>query len=928
MPSPLRVLILEDNPDDAEFMVHELRRAELDVEWERVEDEEGFRAKLALCPDVVLSDFSLPGFNALRALEIYRELGPDSPFIVVSGAIGEEQAVECLRLGADDYLLKDRIARLGQSVIRLLEEKRLCKEKAQAEDDLRASEFRYRNLFESSMDTVFFTAPDGTLLSLNEAGLDLFGLDPSDLGNVKAADLWVDTEESDEFQRKLAESEMLSEYELRLRKKDGTEMICLEAASVVRGEDGQVIGYQGIIRDITARRQAEEALKASEERFRDISYSMADWIWEVDAHGRYTFVAGRVKEILGYHPDEVIGKTTFDFMPLQEARRIGETFASIAEKKAPIKEMENWNLTKDGRLVCFLTSGVPILNERGELLGYRGVNKDVTEERKAQKELAESEGRFRRMAEHSPDIIYRYGLLPEPTFSYISPAVEGITGYTPADFYNRRELAFEIIHPEDRPILEKLFQEREVSSDPMTLRCVHRDGTPLWLEMRNVALRNSEGWIVDIEGIARDVTARVQMEAEQREAERLSVMGQVMAGLAHDFKNILTVVEATAEILSSSLEPEQVELRADAEELRSVALQGTTLVRKLLSVGRTEEIKPESVQLQKSVQKFSSTLRHFLPAHIQIDVDQGDDLPSALADIGSLEQILLNLATNAKDAMPSGGTLRIRMSHRKYDDDDRAVHPGIRAGEFVCMAVSDTGAGMDKETQRQVFDPFFTTKGATKGSGLGLPVVRRMVEGQGGFVTLYSEPGRGTTVRVYFPVAEDQKAEGSRRPAGVEGEVEGEGEVEVIPAGDGETILMAEDDPALRRATRRTLEKLGYNVLVACDGEEALRLFEERGSEVALILTDVVMPKLGGPGLYRELQRRGESVKMLFSSGHGSDEVEELDFVSEGLPFVEKPWAVGDMARAIRKVLRAPARTTGDDVGLKQERTGGDDFHV
>ncbi len=768
MSKPLRILILEDNPDDAELMAQELQRAGFELDWERVESADEFRAHLDPPPDLILSDFNMPQLNALGALEILKEQDLDLPFVVVSGTIGEEMAVRCLMAGAHDYVLKDRMARLGQAVTRLLEETRLREEKTRVHEELRASEARYRNLFESSRDAIFATTMEGEFLTLNQAGMDLLGLAPEDMPRASALDFWMDPGDREEFKRMLVAHEAVVDQEVRLRKTDGTEMICLETASCMRDDNGEIVGYQGILRDITEKRRAEEALAMSEARFRDMTYSMADFVWETDSEGRYTFAAGRVKEILGYEEEEILGKTPVDLMPEEEAQRVRKVFLALSREKQPIDDLERWNLTKDGEPVCLLTNGVPVLGEDGQLLGYRGVDKDITEKKR----------------------------------------------------------------------IEEVMQE----------------------------------------------------------AERVDTVGRVMAGLAHDFKNILAVVQSTAETFRAELPEDQEELRADAEELQAAAMRGATLVRKLLSFGKGEELEPKPVLLPKVIRSFLSPLRRFLPEHIEIEVHDGEDLPPALVDPDAVEQILLNLASNARDAMPSGGTLRVSLSRQEGKGAPLSEGSDRPPGDYVCLEVRDTGSGMDEETRKRIFEAFFTTKGAQDGTGLGLSVVKRLVEAQGGFLEVESQPGLGSAFRVYLPVSQEEP----------ESLADARGDEQSIPEGAGEMVLVVEDEPALRRSTRRTLERFGYTALEAPDGAEGLRMLAGEAAEARLVVTDVVMPNLGGPGLVRELWRQGISIDVLFTSGHSAGEIDELKGLGRDLPLIEKPWDVGEFARMVRTIIDGP----------------------
>ena len=392
-------------------------------------------------------------------------------------------------------------------------------------------------------------------------------------------------------------------------------------------------------------------------------------------------------------------------------------------------------------------------------------------------------------------------------------------------------------------------------------------------------------------GIIRDLTSRKHLEEEMRLAQRMDAMGRAVGGLAHDFRNILTVVGSTADLLSDSLPQEEQVLQEDIEELRKTAQRGTVMVKKLLAFAHPENLEFLPIDLATVVREFEPTFGLLLPENIGIEIVGDGVLPPVLAERGSVEQIVMNLATNARDAMPSEGKLIIELSTRSFTEEDREGQRGIQPGDYVCLAVSDTGKGMDAETRQRLFEPFFTTKAAGEGTGLGLPVVFGLTKQHGGFLHVYSEPGMGATFKVYLPVTEEEIA--ARPEAKAKAEVRG----------GSETILVVEDDSALRRVARRTLERLGYTVLTAIHGEHALEILREHSEEVDLVFSDVIMPSMSGPELYDIVRGQGIRVKFIFSSGHIARDVEILTDLDPGLPFVGKPWSLAELAGTVREVL-------------------------
>jgi len=385
--------------------------------------------------------------------------------------------------------------------------------------------------------------------------------------------------------------------------------------------------------------------------------------------------------------------------------------------------------------------------------------------------------------------------------------------------------------------------------------------------------------------------------------KRVEVVSQVVGGLLHDFNNILTVVRGTADSLEATLPPFATELREDVETLRAHAIRGSTLVRQLLSLGRKQESKPEALHLQAVLKESYPFLRRLIPDHTEIEVSVQAGLPMILADRGALEHMILNLCANAKDAMPTGGTLSLKLSEAHHHGVGPAVtrEQGPKRG-FVRLDVQDTGTGMDHRTLGRLFEPFFTTKG-DGGSGLGMTMVLDLVQDQGGFLEADSEVGEGTTVSVFFPiVSSPETSEKATRPG------------QAHPRG-AENILVVEDEPHLRRTVGQTLELLGYKVNSAENGLEALELYRGQKEDVDLILSDIVMPQMGGLELRKELDEEGDPIPILLSSGLSITELQLLEGWDSSRPFLKKPWDLEILARSVRALLdeAAEPRSNGGE---------------
>jgi PAS domain S-box-containing protein len=527
-----------------------------------------------------------------------------------------------------------------------------------------------------------------------------------------------------------------------------------------------------------------------------------------------------------------------------------------------------------------------------QLLQYVSAHVAMAVERKRGEEaMLRSEEQYRTLVEGVQDVIFaldRDGLI-----TALNPAFDASTGWPRAQWLGR---PFDgLLHPDDLPSARRLFRAAadEAPTGPCELRVRASSGGYLTGEFRARAQRRA-GAVIGVLGIVRDITERRALEAQLRQAQKMEAVGQVAGGVAHDFNNLLTAVMSSADLLRASL-PAGSPLLEDVATISEAALRGAELTRKLLTFSRREPLHFQRVSLGSAAAAFIRMARRVVPESVRIVLRVEDDAATIRADPGALEQVLMNLVTNARDAMSGGGTILIEVGRSSLDEEHQRSHGWGVAGEFVVLSVSDTGIGMDAATQAHIFEPFFTTKPADRGTGLGMPMVYGLVKEHDGFVHVYSELGHGTTMRLYFPA------------------VAGSGEPIVRGStpdvrGGTETILLVEDGDAVRRVATRVLEKYGYTVVGAADGREALTVIAARPTAVDLIISDVVMPHTGGPELLATLRRAGLAPRMLLTSGYSAREVQELVRMDPEVPFLAKPWTVADLLRKVRQALDAPAR--------------------
>ncbi|HEX5201752.1 response regulator [Paractinoplanes rhizophilus] len=494
--------------------------------------------------------------------------------------------------------------------------------------------------------------------------------------------------------------------------------------------------------------------------------------------------------------------------------------------------------------------------------------------RRAEEALRESEERFRLIAEHAQDVIFRYRLHPTPAMEYLSPAVEEITGYRPDQFYADPELIFRTVDPEDRGTLEASW--RSVEPGTLTIHFRHHAGGAAWVEQRASSVADKTGRVVAVEGILRDITERTRLEQQLRQAERLDSLGQLAGGIAHDFNNILAVISGYADILADELADHPV--RPDVQAIEQAAARGSGLTRQLLIFSRLEPSRPETLDLNTVAADMQRLLARTLGEDIELSTMLSPDLPTITMDRSKLEQVLMNAVMNSRAAMPTGGRLTIAT--------------GVEGdGRFVGLSITDTGVGMAPEVAARAFEPFFTTKGRGKGTGLGLATAYGVVTDVGGTITLDSQPGQGTTVRVRLPVSTETPS-GTAAPA------------PSSPAGGaGRRILVVEDEDGVRDIVCRILRKAGYEVHAAGDPQEALKLCLDRGLHVDALLSDVIMPGMSGTQLAAELRQSRPELPVLFMSGYTSGPAPGGQELPPDAPLLHKPFQNDQLLQAMGQLL-------------------------
>ena len=449
-----------------------------------------------------------------------------------------------------------------------------------------------------------------------------------------------------------------------------------------------------------------------------------------------------------------------------------------------------------------------------------------------------------------------------------------------------------LIHPEDRPAVKDGFERaiRDGTDLVNEFRAVWPDGTVHWIAGRARVLRDEGTQPTRMIGVGMDIDGRKSLEEQFRQAQKMEAVGQLAGGVAHDFNNLLTVIHGHAELLLTTLNADD-RRRTDVDEILNAAERAAGLTRQLLAFSRKQVLQPTLLDMNSLVIQASKMLRRLIGENIELVTKLAPARPAVVADAGQLEQILMNLAVNARDAMPQGGRLSIETATVVLDESYAIQHVAVRPGPYVMLAVTDNGAGMDEQTRRRLFEPFFTTKERGRGTGLGLATVYGIVKQSGGYVWVYSEPGRGSTFKVYLPHVEDGA---TIEPA--------TSDVEGVPSG-SETVLLVEDEQAVRSLSRALLERAGYQVLDAADPREAEEVFRQHADRIDLLVTDVIMPGSSGPALFGRLSVERPNLRVLYMSGYTDDAIVQHAGLPANMVFLQKPFTAHGLMCKVREAL-------------------------
>ena len=759
----LRILILEDVPTDAELVEHELRKEGFIFESRIVETRESFLEQLAaFVPDIVLSDYMMPQFTGMEALELIKAHYPDIPLVIVTGSMNEETAAECMKQGASDYVIKEHLVRLGPAVSGALEGEKIRQENNRAEEAIRNSARQWRMTFDAVSDAILLLDENMRILRCNTAMRDFIERPFDDIIGQHCWRLVHGTTEPFKECPAMRARETLQKETLELEA--GDRWLQVSAEPILDKKSGNFSGAVHIISDITDRKKHEEALFESRERYRDLYENAPNAYFSVSAvDGSISGCNSRAEQLFGY--------------------------------------------------------------DRATLMGMKVI-----------------------------------------------------------DLYS--DTSF------DKPLAQQVFKRFKSGEQirDVELQVKHKDGHPVWVSLSVNPIKDSEGRIVESRSVLIDISERKSLENQLRHAQKMESIGTLAGGIAHDFNNILSVIIGNAELAMDEVSKDHA-LYTELDEISRAGNRAKDLVKQILTFSRQTDEEFMPIKPYLLFKEALKLLHSILPATIEINQHIDPDSGMIMADPSQMHQVIMNLCTNSYQALSEeGGVLDVRLEAFELPPEFASRYPDLSPGSYVRFTVSDTGCGMTPDVKGKIFDPYFTTKEKGRGTGLGLAVVFGIVKACGGAITVYSEPGEGTTFHVYFPRIE--MAEEALEP-----QVE-----EPLPTGH-ERILLVDDEPSVAKSAKITLERLGYKVETQTSSLETLALFKAGPDQFDLVITDLTMPRLTGDKLARELIKIRPDISVILCTGF-SEKISEEKAKETGIrAFLMKPVLRDDLAKTVREVL-------------------------
>ncbi len=746
------------------------------------------------------------------------------------------------------------------------------------------SEKKYKSLFYNAQVALFRTSIEGQIIEINGRYAEIAGYDSIEecMAHYRPQTAWKDPEARNEFLKKIQKTGSVRDYEAQIIRQDGTDAWILFSATVYP-DQGHI---EGSIVNITNRKQAEETLRQREALNRKMFANIGDVIVIIDKEGMNRYKSPNIEKLFGWKPEDVLGKSYWENIHPDDILSQKVFFRTLVSETDTVQTTECRYKCKDGRYKWIEFIGTNLIHDT-DICGILGNYHNITDRKAVEHSLRESEARFKALhnASFGGITIHDKGIILE-----CNQGLADLTGYSVDELIGMDGLLL-IAEQSRTMVMDKIVSGYEKPYEAVGL---HKNGNefPIRLEARNIPYKGKEVRTVEF----RDITEYKKAEQDKEklqdqlvQAQKMESVGRLAGGVAHDFNNMLSIIIGNIEIIQEDIAQDSP-LFSRVYEVKKAAQRSADLTRQLLAFARKQTISPKILNPNHTIDGMLKMLKRLIGEDIDLLWQPKRHLWSVKIDPSQIDQILANLCVNARDAIKDVGKVTIETNNICFDDNYCREHQGFSPGEFVLIGFSDDGCGMDKETTEKLFDPFFTTKRKGKGTGLGMATVYGIIKQNNGFINVYSEPGQGTTFKIYIPRKEESKTE------------EPVNKKRKTPKG-SETVLLVEDEISILRITTIMLERLGYKVLPANTPKEAIRICNFSKVKIDLLITDVVMPSMNGRELAQTILKAFPDIKCLYMSGYTSNVIAHRGILDEGLHFINKPFSKQDLSIKLRQIL-------------------------
>lgn len=751
-----------------------------------------------------------------------------------------------------------------------------------------AEKEKYLHLFESNPQPMMVVDRETLkFLDVNKAAVNHYGYSHDEFLTMAIKDIRPaeDAARAEEFVARVDDGLDRMGYWRHL-KKDGTEITVeiITHTTIYNGRPANLVHAH----DVTEKLKAVDALRKSEERYRLLAENTVNVIWSMTPDLVFTYVSRRVYDMTGIPADEWIGSHLTRYLDDREFERVKEVIAAELANgpDSPGVVFETQILDREHKPVPVEVHWRFVYDDDNQPVSMQGITIDLTE----RKQFMVERERLLLAIEQAGEMVIITDI--NGVIEYVNPAFERTTGYQRAEVIGRNCSILKS-GVQDDAFYQNLWQT--INSGRVfhaTMVNKRKDGTLFTEDATISPVRDPSGRVINFVAVKHDITEQLRQEAHYRQAQKMEAIGRLAGGVAHDYNNMLSVILGNAQLATYEVTRNHPVYEL-LEEIITATQRSTAMTRQLLAFARQQPISPQNIDINQSVEELIGMLRKLIGENIALVWKPGARGCRIKIDPAQVDQILTNLCVNARDAIAGIGRIIIETKEVVLAEDDCADRPGLAPGKFIILTVSDNGAGMDKDTLTNVFEPFYTTKSADKGTGLGLATVYGIVKQNNGFINVYSEPGEGTTIKVYLP--QSSVTAETTSPVRQHDRLQGK----------GETILLVDDEPALVAFGRKVLEKYGYKVLSAESPGEALDLMREYRQGIDLLITDVIMPQMHGRDLAEQLQQAVPELKTLYMSGYTDSVIAERGIIDEHVNFIQKPIAVDELVTRVRSILDA-----------------------